>query len=94
MPESRDYGSSQALLKHIKDRRDDIDCICIPLFSHLEINAPDGTEVIQKNAGAIIKFCDGQWATIHFVDAELLLNDGILHDLRIPIRLIPEGQTF
>ena len=94
MPEFENHGSSEELIRHIRDRRDDIDCVRVPLCGWFKITSPDGSEQVHKDIGAVIQFCNGSFSAIHYVDAEILLNDGILHNLRIPIRLVPEGQPL
>lgn len=94
MTDGRQFESSEKLIQHIKEKCDDIDCVCINLAGGIRRTKPDGTTSIVAGVGAIIQYCDKSTSIIHFQDAELLLNDGILNKLRIPIRLVPEGESL
>jgi hypothetical protein len=51
--------------------------------------APEGQRQFHNNAGALIRLGDGTSLLIHREDAEVLLNEGILQRMNLPIRLLP-----
>jgi hypothetical protein len=94
MADTFDYGSSDALIRHIKERADDIDAIWIVFDNAVKIRRLDGTSTTKKNVAGVVRYCDGSTSMIHAVDAELMLNDEGVRRLRIPFRLLLPGQSL
>lgn len=59
----------------------------------LRTNA-DGTRTEMHDVAMVINYCNGRPGMIHRAAAEVLLNDGVLINLRIPVRLCPPGSTL
>ena len=93
MGEIFDHGSSENLIRHIKDRSDDIDAIWILMDNAVIITGSEGA-TIRKNTAGAIEYCAGSPSLIHAVDLELLLNDSGIRSLRIPFRLLMAGQSL
>ena len=94
MTDAHDFGSSNELLKYLREKCDDIDSISIPIHWGVEGTQPDGSKIITKDIGAVINYCNGTHKMIHRTDAENIINDGVLQRLEIPIRLTPTGETL
>jgi len=56
MPDTFDYGSSDALIRRIKERSDDIDAIWIVFDNAVKIRHADGTATVQMNAAGIVQY--------------------------------------
>ena len=93
MGEIFDHGSSEKLIRHIKDRSDDIDAIWIIMDNAVLVTGGEEPTVRKNTAGAI-DYCAGPPSLIHAVDLELLLNDTGIRSLRIPFRLLMSGQSL
>lgn len=91
MSETFDYGSAEELIKHIKERCDDIDSISINMSKAVLRSNTDGTTTEVHGVAMVINYCNGRPGMIHRDAAELLLNDGVLINLRIPVRLCLPG---
>jgi hypothetical protein len=87
MAEFQDHGSSEALLASIKDQADDIERAVIPRTEKVSIQGNDG-KVIVTEAGIVLHLVGGGFRVLHPKDAELILNDGLLNRLRIPIEFM------
>ena len=93
MAEQFDHGSSEKLIRHVKDRSDDIDAIWIIMDNAVVISGNGQSSIKHGTAGAI-DYCDGSPSLIHAVDLELLLNDASIRALRIPFRLLKPGESL
>jgi hypothetical protein len=85
MSDFTDFGSSEAVLKHIQERSDDIERAVIPQ-GDVSITNPN-TSTRRMNPGMVIYMIGGKKALLAREDAELVLNDGILHRMRIKIEI-------
>jgi hypothetical protein len=95
MDQPRDelFGSSDAVIDHLKQRVDDIDGITLFLAPQIGICDPSGVQQrVMNAAGGQLSFCNGEKAVIHHETMEQLINDGILHRMGIKIRLKPLRQ--
>jgi hypothetical protein len=83
-----DFGDSQNVLRYIQEKSDDIQEVEIPLypFGHLTQDGVPTGEVLH-DVGLIVHCVKGNKLFIHKNDAELVLNDGILNRMKIPIKL-------
>lgn len=92
MHESTDFGSTENVLRHIKERADDLLEAVIPLTPAVRIE-PEETYpgLAMRNVGLILRYLDGSQSLIHKDAAELVLNDGILNRMKVKIRLVGEG---
>ena len=77
------------LLRELQERSDDIESVTIQVANGIYTKGPQGPQYYSRNAGALIKMCDGTLRLIHRDDAAELLNDGILNRMKIPIVLLP-----
>jgi hypothetical protein len=85
-PTSEDFGSSAALLEFLKEKSDDIERALIPQFPTLAVTK-HGQPIMELPVGMVLHMFDGHRKFITPVDAEMLLNDGILNRMRIKIEL-------
>lgn len=85
MGEIRDFGSSEALLAHIKEKSDDIEKAVIPT-SPVQITTPGEPDRFMR-VGMLLHLVGRQPALISREDAEVVLNDGILNRMRIKIEI-------
>jgi hypothetical protein len=53
------------------------------------LSGPQGENRFAKNCCCVIKTCTGESIMIHRDEFQVLLNDGILQRLKIPISLLP-----
>lgn len=82
--EAWNCGGTPELLKYIQERSDDIEKVVIP--QHPFIAFPATGE--QVEAGLVIHLIGGDLKIIpNRQDAEAILNDGILHRMKIRIEL-------
>ena len=86
-----DFGDSDGVLAYIKERSDDIEKAVIPQMRSIDLVGKDGV-VANIEAGLILHLCDGHKQFVTPVDAEIVLNDGILNRMRIRIELF-RGKT-
>ena len=89
-----DFGSSDALIRHIKERSDDIDAIWIVMDNAVKLRSTNGTSIEKRNVAGVIEYCASPHSMIHAVDTELMLNDEGIRKLRIPFRLLLPGQSL
>ena len=90
-PEFTDFGSSDALLAYIKNISDDIEKAVIPQTP--EIFLTDGQRTIgHYPVGMVLYMVNTHMKFLHYKDAEILLNDGLLNRLRIRIELFHGSQ--
>ena len=87
--EERSFGSSEAVLRFIQERSEDIEKAVIPQFPTIVLS--DGGEPEEREAGLVLHMLDGYMTILHPKDAELVLNDGILTRMRIKIELYRGG---
>jgi hypothetical protein len=86
MLEPQDFGSSEAALRYIQEKSEDIEKAVIPQSLTILVSAP-GMPNTELEAGMVLHMLNGHRKIIHPVDAELILNDGILHRMKIKIEL-------
>jgi len=94
-PQNRDAGSSQAVLREIQERSEDLIEVVIPLCEAIHIHGRGdfpGQDVF--DIGMVLKYSNGTTTMIHRADAQLVLNDGILNRMKIPIRLSGAGEDI
>jgi len=89
MSDTNRFDTPEELIAHIKERVDDIDSLSINM-SNAVLRA--NTEV--HDVAMIINYCNGRPGMIHRDAAEILLNDGVLINLRIPVHLCPPGSPL
>jgi hypothetical protein len=89
MLEHEDFGTPEAVLRYIQERSDDIEKVVIPQTPTILIHDPKDPsgEISEVAAGLVIHLVSGQLKIIHPETAPLILNDGILHRMRIRIEL-------
>lgn len=87
--ESTRFESVEELMRYLKEKTDDIELVSIPVPATIQFTGPQGQRVNAPNCGGIVELCTGQRITIHRDDMQLLINDGILQRLSIPIELKP-----
>ncbi len=89
MADIQDFGSSEALFASIKEQADDIERAQIPRTELVQIHGNDG-KVKLVAVGLVLRLVGGGFRALHPRDAELVLNDGLLNRLRIPIEFLKE----
>lgn len=84
--EQQDFGRSEDVLRYIQEKSEDIEKAVIPQTLSVVLTEPNmqSTEV---EAGMILHMLNGHKKIIHPVDAQLILNNGILNRMRIRIEL-------
>jgi hypothetical protein len=83
------YPSAEELLKALQERADDFEKLTIQVPNELLLTGPRGQRKIAPNICGGIKMCSGKTLFIHREDMEILLNNGILQRLKIPVVLSP-----
>ena len=73
------------LLRYIQEKADDIEKVVIPQVPVLTVTTPHGKVLDLPEVGMVLHLVDNAIRVIHYADAEILLNDGILNRMRIPI---------
>jgi len=85
--EVEDFGSSEDALRYIQEKSEDIEKAVIPQTPTLVFSEP-GKPGREFEVGMVLHMINGHKKIVHPVDAELVLNDGILNRMCIPIKLI------
>ena len=83
------YPSAEELLKALLERADDFEQVTIQVPKELLLSGPLGQRKIGQNICGGIKLCSGKTLFMHREDMEILLNNGILQRLKLPIVLSP-----
>lgn len=83
------HASAEELLKALRERSDDFDCVTIHVPADLVLRGPHGQKKLAKDVCGGIKMCNGETLLIHRDDMEVLLNDGILQRMKIRVVLSP-----
>jgi hypothetical protein len=83
------FQTSAELLKRLQERSDDFESVQIMVENDMTVIGPQGQQMKLNNCCSLIKTCTGESLTIHRDELQVLLNDGILQRLKIPIVLIP-----
>ncbi len=86
------FESDAAALQFLKDRADDIAQVAIPVGGPVVVQHQSRTLGPFKGIGMIVFMVSGDIHLLHPSRAELILNDGFLHRMRIRIRLL-EGSS-
>ncbi len=81
-------GNSQNLLKLLQEKSDDFsEVVIVPPGWRVAVNGSPISPVLEKIILVVAKVGGGVIAVTADVDIGLLLNDGILDRMRIPVRL-------
>ncbi len=88
-----DFGSSDELLKFLKERVDDIDKAVINCCDEVGWTYPDGRRVgpistKDNDIGMVLCLVTNQQAIVSKADATMLLNDGLLNRMNIRIEVV------
>lgn len=84
------FPNSEALLRRLQEKSDNFDSVTIMVTNDLLMSKPGARGHRLTNCCGVLKTCSGESIVIHRDDLEALLNDGILHRQRIPIKLLPQ----
>lgn len=85
VPQVTNFGSSEALLAHIKSRADDLQRAVIPT-APVQLTYMGVPQAVLP-VGMILFSLEDRREMITVPDAELLLNDGILNRMRVKIEI-------
>jgi hypothetical protein len=92
VPNIEDFGSSEALLKRIQERSDDIEkAMIIPPRWYRATTEGKQMSAPLPHFAMILCFINGDRKMIKGADVEMVLNDGILNRMKIRIELA-EGR--
>lgn len=86
-PEDIRFDSSEALLRYLREKSDDVDRLTIAVPEGIQFSAPNGDKLIRRNAAAVLALCSGTQLVLHRDDLEKLLNDGLLNRMKIPVNV-------
>lgn len=86
------FDSDEEALQFLKGRADDIAEVAIPVGGPVTVLHQGQSLGPFTSIGMIVFMVSGDIHLLHPSRAELILNDGFLHRMRIRIRLL-EGQT-
>lgn len=87
--ETTRFATAAELLRALQERSDDFERVTIAVPNELLLTGPQGQRQVAANVCGSVALCDGRTLLIHREDLELLLNDGILSRLKIPVSLAP-----
>lgn len=87
---AEEFTTSEQLLRRLQERSDDFEHITVMVVNDIPIKGPQGQGRLVKNCCALIKLCNGESLVIHRDEFEVLLNEGILQRLKIPLKLLPQ----
>ena len=82
------FATTEEFLRHVTEICDDIDCVEIPVAHDIFITSDDGERRATDEVYMVLKLMNGVQHLILRREAETLLNSGIFHRMRIPIKLI------
>jgi hypothetical protein len=85
--EIKQFASSDALLRDIQERSEDIEKVVIPRCKFITITEND-IPCYDAQVGMVLHLVSGQTDMLTPVDALIVLNDGILNRMRIPIEFL------
>jgi len=83
------YLTAEELLKALQERADDFDGVTIAVPEKMLLKGPQGRRIVVENVCGSISLCNGRKLLIHREDLEILLNNGIIQRLGIPISVSP-----
>lgn len=72
---------------------DDMESVEIRVPAEILVVGPDGRRAQVKGSCGMIRLTDGSAKLIHREEMEVLLNEGILQRMKIPVRLVPLAST-
>lgn len=82
------------LLRYVQERSDDLEKVVIPQFHPFHLVDPTGkTVAIWEGVGMVLYFALGGRKVLNREDAERVLNDGILHRMKVRIELFAGDRT-
>ncbi len=84
------HQTPEGLLRILQERSDEFESI---EFGTTELNVNGGDGVLMSGGVAIVNRVDGGRFAISREDLESLLNDGVLHRAKIPVKLLPPGAA-
>ncbi len=83
------FGSSEALLRDIQERSEDIEKAVIPRCKVITITR-NGQPRYDVEIGIVLHLLSGETDMLVPTDALIVLNDGILNRMKIPIEFLTE----
>ena len=86
------FQNSQELLHFIKEKSAAIKSAVIPRTTHLKFTKQGERTRVTKDVGMVLTMNSGGTNLIHVDDAEMVLNDGILHEMKIPISFMRDND--
>jgi hypothetical protein len=86
------FDSDEEALAHLKRRADDIASVSIPVGGPVTVLHKGQSLGPYTGIGMIVCMVSGDIHLLQVSRAELILNDGFLHRMRIQIRLL-DGQS-
>ncbi|MBY0525130.1 MAG: hypothetical protein K2R98_17120 [Gemmataceae bacterium] len=86
------FDSDEDALRHLKERADDIAQVAIPVGGPVSVLHKGQTLGPYPGIGMIVFMVSGDIHLLRPPRAELILNDGFLHRMRIQIRLLEARQ--
>lgn len=89
--ELKHFGDSASVLRYVQERSEDIEKAVIPQFPTLDITHAGRSEMVVP-VGIVLHLVSGAMEMLTPVDALLVLNDGILNRMKIPIEFY-RGET-
>ena len=84
--EFNDFGSTEALVKDIQERSDDITKVVL-LRKKNALTRNGASFLDLSNTGMILHFVGGKARLVTIQDAQAILNDGILNRMKIRIEI-------
>lgn len=87
--ESERFASAEELLRMLRERADDFNEVRVQVPKDILMRGPNGEKTVASNCCGSLQLCNGGAILIHRDDLQMLINDGILHRLRIPVTLSP-----
>lgn len=82
------FATTDQLIEQIKAKSAAIAEVLVPRTSHLKFTKHGEKPRVTQDVGAILRMIDGTTRLLHIDDAEVLLNDGVLNQMNIPIHFM------
>lgn len=85
----KQFQSPEEMMAFLSERSDDMNGISIYVPEAMPFVGPQGQQARISGVAAILRMADGSRHLIHFADLQMLLNDGLLNRMRVPIEVTP-----
>jgi hypothetical protein len=88
-PIPRRFTNVEDMRKYLQEHADSFEGVTMIVDHSMQMTAPTGQSAVIQDCCGWIRDCSGKTHLLHRDDLAMLLNDGILQRMKIPISLEP-----